>query len=46
MIWIVTAFSYYVNNTFIKYVPGNFEDNYLFVNCTDVLAAFMSGLIY
>lgn len=44
--WIVTAFTYFVNNSFIKYVPGNFEDNYLLVNSTDVLAAMVSGLVY
>ena len=45
-IWVVTAFSYYLNNTFIKYVPGSFEDNYLMVNFTDALAALVSGYVF
>ena len=24
IIWIITSFSFYVNNTFVKYVPGDF----------------------
>ena len=42
----MTGFTYYVNNTFIKYVPGNFENNYLLVNSTDGLAAIAAGFIY
>lgn len=24
LLWVISAFSFYTNNTFIKYVPGNF----------------------
>mmetsp|Transcript_37141 Transcript_37141/g.45344 ORF Transcript_37141/g.45344 Transcript_37141/m.45344 type:complete len:167 (-) Transcript_37141:180-680(-) len=45
VIWIIAAFSFYVNNTFIKYVPGNFENNILVMTSTDIGAAFLAGLI-
>ena len=46
MIWIITTFTYYLNNTFIKYVPGNFEDNYLAVSTTDILVSLIAGYLY
>ena len=34
--WSVTAFTFYLNNTFVKYMPGNFEDNFLAVVTSDI----------
>jgi len=46
IVWIITAFSFYLNNTFIKYVPGNFEDNYLAVSTTDIFVSLTAGYMY
>ena len=44
--WMVTAFTFYENISFIKYVPGDFENNYLIVSCVDVIGALVAGWIY
>ena len=46
MIWIITTFSHYLNNTFIKYVPGDFEANYLAVTTTDIWMSLLAGYLY
>ena len=46
IIWTVTSYTYFVNNTFIKYMPGQFEDTYLMVNIVDVLGTLIAALVY
>ena len=36
IVWSVTVFTFYLNNTFLKYMPGNFEDNFLAVVTSDI----------
>jgi len=34
--WSVTTFTFYLTNSFIKYIPGNFEDNFLAMTISDI----------
>jgi len=45
LLWSIAAFSFYTNNTFIKYVPGNFENNVLVMTSTDIIASLSAGAL-
>ena len=45
IVWTVAAFSWYVNNLFIKYIPGDFEDNVIVMTSMDLVSAALGGYI-
>ena len=46
IVWSVTTFTFYINNTFVKYMPGNFEENFLRVVTGDMIVTLVCSQIY
>ena len=45
-VWTITGFSYYINNTFLKQIPGDFEINTLIANWAEILAVPVSTALF
>ena len=37
-VWSVTGVCFYINNSFLKRIPGDFQLNTLVANCADIVA--------
>ena len=45
IVWVVCIFTYYLCNLMIKYIPGDFQYNTLFMFSADIFAALSSRLL-
>ena len=45
ILWVVCAFSYFLCNLMIKYIPGDFQINTLVMFCADMVAAVTTGFL-
>ena len=45
ILWVVSAFNFFLCNLMIKYIPGNFQNNMLVMTSTDILGSLVAGIL-